>query len=285
MKLRHRLLGLMTTLTAYTPLALSSLLCWCLAWLWWLVVPVRRKVAEDNIAQALPHIPPGARARLLRRSVHDIALGYPELLHFLRDPVGRCSMLHVEGMEHVHPHVNRGQGVIVVGGHGGCWDLMLPMMARDHGIHLACIVKPPSDPWAAHMMERARLSSGAVLISPRDGMARVYEHLESGGVVLFPNDQRHRGGIELPFFGRPALTAVSPAAAARRTGAPVVFAWQHREGTADHVLVVSPIDDLQHSDDRDDDLRANTIRFNALTEAEIRQRPHGWLWLHRRWSR
>lgn len=281
--MKARLLDLLAFILARLPMRPASALCWALAWLWWTVVPVRREVARDNIARALPELDPGSHPATLRRSFHDIALGYVELLRFLRDPRAGAAMVRSEGLEPLQRLQREGRPALVLQGHFGAWDLALLAHGRGRGVRLACVVKPPADPWSAALVERARRLCDIDLIPPRGSMERVYTALEAGRIVVFAMDQRFNEGIAAPFLGRPALTATGLAAAARRTGAPVFPAWQWREGPGRHVLRADAALDLTWTDDAEADIARTTVRFNEILGDRIRERPHGWLWLHRRW--
>ncbi len=283
MSIRHRALDLLAWVLARTPLWLGELWAWALAWVWWTVLPVRKGVALDNIGQALPELGVTARARMLRRSLHDLALGYVELLRCLRRPELFEPTCRAENLERLTRRQEQGLPCLVLQGHFGSFDLVMLAMGRGRGMDLSCIVKAPTDPWAAALVERARVARGVELIPPRHCMDRVYRGLEQGRVVIFAADQRFNEGILAPFLGRPALTGTGLAAAARRSGVPVFLVWQWREGRGRHVMHVSPPLDLTWTDDAEADIARATVQFNDALSACVRERPHGWLWLHKRW--
>ena len=280
-RLHVRVLDALAGLLARIPIPVADALAWALAWAWWTVLPVRRSVALDNLAAALPDLAP--RGPVLRRMLHDLALGYLELLRFLRDPDRGRRMVSFEGLDRMREHTREGRGVLACEGHFGAWDLALLAAGLEPALPLTCIVRPPADPWVAALVERARRASGVELLPPRGSRDAVYAALAAGRIVIFTLDQRVGDGLDVPFLGRPARTAASRAAAARRTGCPVFLVHQWREGPGRHRLRVEPAIDLAWTDDRDADLAAATVRFNEALAGLVRARPHGWLWLHRRW--
>jgi KDO2-lipid IV(A) lauroyltransferase len=281
--LRHRALDALAWALARTPLWLATVWSWALAWLWWTVLPVRRDVAASNMAQAFPEMGAAERGRALRRMFHDLVLGYVELLRGLHRPERFDSMCRTEGLELLTERQARGEACLVLVGHFGSWDLVLLAMGRGRGLNLSCIVKPPADPWSAALVERARRARDVELIPPRHSMDRVYDAIEKGRIVVFAGDQRFNEGIELPFLGRPAWTATGLAAAARRSRVPVFLVWQCREGPGRHVMHVSPAFEHRWTDDAEADIARATAQYNEALAACIRRRPHGWLWLHKRW--
>ncbi len=281
--IRVRILDTLAWILARTPLPVADVLARALAWTWWTVLPVRREVALDNLARALPEVT--ERGPVLRRMLHDLALGYVEVLHLLRDPAAGRRMVALEGVDRLRASRSAGRGVLVCGGHLGAWDLALLAAGLEPDLPLTCIVREPTDSWAAALVARARRRCGVDTLPPRGSMDQVYRALEAGRIVIFTLDQRVDDGLAVPFLGRPAPTAVSLAAAARRTGCPVHLVHQWREGPGRHRLSVEPALDLAWTDDRNADLWGATVRFSEALAGHVRARPHGWLWLHRRWGR
>jgi len=279
------MLDAVSWIMARTPWWLGSLWAWWVAWFWWLVLPVRRDVAASNLAQVFPEMDAATRGRTLRRSVHDLALGYVELLGCLRRPERFEPTCGSDGLHRLTDRQEQGLPCLVLQGHFGSFDLIMLAMGRGRGMELSCVVNAPTDAWAATLVEHARVARGVELIPPRHSMDKVYDAVERGRVVIFPADQRVNHGLELDFLGRPALTGTGLAATARKTRVPVFFVWQQREGTGRHVMHVSPEIELEWTDDRDADIARATAVFNEVLGDRVRRRPHGWLWLHKRWRR
>lgn len=260
-------------LAARCPLGLARALCGAAAWLWWTLMPVRRDRAVANLRACFPDLPPGPA---LRRCVAEIALGYVELLRYDRRPY---EVLEVEDYAPIAQRCAAGQGSLLLAGHGGSWDLCGLVCAHATGVPTTVIAKEPSHPGVAALIREVRERGGLELLPPSGSMGKVYEALDRGRVVIFFLDQRHNAGVPVPFFGRPAWTAPSLAAAARRSGAPVFGVWQERLGTGRHRVWLHGPFDLSG------DIEADTITFQRFYEDRICERPYAWLWLHDRWRR
>jgi KDO2-lipid IV(A) lauroyltransferase len=99
-------------------------------------------------------------------------------------------------------------------------------------------------------------------------------------------DQRVRAeeAIDVPFFGRPALTSPIVARLSQRTGAAVVPVFgEELPGGRYRVEALPPILPSP-PESREDDVAA-TRRYLAILEERVRARPELWLWLHDRWKR
>lgn len=261
-------------LLARAPLPIAASVATAASWIWWTLLPIRRKLAEANLRIALPGVPPGPA---LRRMMRGLVLGYFELFRELRRP--GSIRLAIEGTEAIAARVSAGKGTLVLAGHFGSWDLVGPLIVRQTGFPATVVVKVPRSAPVAALMEAVRTKFGMGLLPNRRGvMPQVYEALEAGRLVVFVLDQKLARGIPVPFFGRPALTAPSLAAAAAKSGATVHFLEYWREEVGRHgASFSSPVAVTGRLED-------DTATFTRHIEEAIRCRPHNWLWLHDRWK-
>lgn len=266
---------LLVALLGRVPLGLADGLAWLLAWTWWWLLPVRRRVAVANLARALP----GERPRpVLTRMMHDLVLGYLELARFDLDRKrGLPPAVRVEVERAGLP-----DGALVLGGHGGSWDLAL--LASAHVIPVTIYLKTPADPWTRRWLTEVRTRHGVEGLLTGAGMGEGYAALERGRCLYFIQDQRFNRGLPVPLFGVPARTSAGFAAAALRTRRPTWGVWPVRVGRAHHRVVYRPLPLPSPTGDPDADLLAGTLAANRFYEERIRETPHGWLWLHKRWS-
>jgi lauroyl/myristoyl acyltransferase len=241
------------------PLWLANALAWTLAWGWWWILPIRRAEAVANLAASVPEAP--VRATLVRM-MRDLVLGYVELFQFHR------LQITVEGAEGI-------RGSVVIAGHGGAWDIAL--LAWADAFPLAIFLRTPKDPFVAALLAELRDAHGLVRLETGATMADAYVQLAAGRNVYFIQDQRHNKGPAVDFLGRPARTSLGAAVASLKTGRPVYGAWQWREGVGRHHLRIEPLPVEGTAEER-------TAAMNAFYSRCIRERPHGWLWLHRRWK-
>lgn len=246
-------------LVARLPLRWLDRAAWLVAWAWWWVLPVRRRVAVANLALALPGVAPRP---VLVRMMHDLVLGLCELLHWDELEV------RFEGFEEV-------QASVLLGGHGGAWEVALCGLAERTPI--AIFLRTPTDPWTRRFLSRLRAEHRVEALETGSTMDDARRAIERGASLIFVQDQRHARGIASPFFGSPAMTSAAFAVAARERGRAFAF-WQVREGVGRHLLRAEPFA-------VEGDVQAVTDAANRYYEARIREHPHGWLWLHRRWAR
>lgn len=234
-----------------------------IGWLWWWVLPIRKRMAVENYGLAFPERDP----RELRRTVGELVMGYIDLL------LGRPVTL--EHMDLVQ------QGGICLAGHGGAWDLALCAAARK--VPATIFVKVPSNKLAAWWITRMRERSNIELLEPSGSAFAAFRALRKGRLVVFVMDQRFNDGIAVPFFGRPARTSRGFALMLHRTKAPLFGAWQWRDPDGSHRLSIEPLE-FEIPRDVEAAVPALTTASQAWTERMIRTAPHSWLWLHNRWK-
>ena len=261
-------------LVSRTPLPLAAALSWVASWLWWTVVPVRRKLGVANFRAALPGLDPGPP---LRQMLRGIILGYFELFRELHRP-GTVTMA-ADGVEEIVERSRKGRATLVLATHLGSYDLIGGLLVSRTGVPSTVIVKVPRSPALAGLLERVRNGYGLeILPNKRGSMAEVYELVARGQLIGFFLDQRLTRGIPVPFFGRPALTAPSLAVAAAKTGEEVYFLEYWREGVGKHgCRFHGPLPTAGTVEE-------NTAAYTRCIEEAIRRRPHSWLWLHDRWK-
>jgi lauroyl/myristoyl acyltransferase len=155
----------------------------------------------------------------------------------------------VDGAEHLHAAKALHRGLVIAVGH------LQPMFAVFRAVSASCVVphtvigpqyfalKPPGYRgiqllrWREYAIHLPLLEA----VGTTDDQLTV---LRDGGTVLLAFD-----APPTPFLGRTVLLTTSgPAELAHRTGAPIVPAVPHREGTEIHVTFQPPLDPADHPD-------------------------------------
>lgn len=253
------------------PLRAAHWTCRGLAWMWWVVLPVRKAIARENLRQAFPELSAGP---VLRESLTSMLMGYVE---FSRESRAPGLALRFEGFEALVKRAQRGQGSLVLTGHGGAWELLGLASARELGLPISLIARIPADASTRAAIRSLRKSYGLEVLPPEGSFFQAAKAYESGRVVVFLLDQRHNRGIPVEFFGRDAWTSRALALLAQRKEAAVFGGWAYRQGLGSHRFVLSGPLELSSS------VEENTACFSKFMEARIRECPAHWLWLHDRW--
>ncbi|HEY1035103.1 MAG TPA: lysophospholipid acyltransferase family protein [Pseudoxanthomonas sp.] len=250
-------------------------------WVLWPALGKRRRYAATNIALCFPELDDAARARLLRANLRATVTGVLELVRGWFASSGRLrGLADVEGLEHVRAARERGQGVLLFGGHFPHSELCARLLGEALGERVNIVARHNNDACIERWLDAARRRAFADVIGKKDvrGLLRT---LSRGGIVAYSADQDFNyQNAFVPFFGIQAATLVATPDLARRGNAVVLPFWFHRDAEGRYKLRVEPTWDAWPSGDPAQD----AARYMAELEAVVRQHPEQYLWVHRRFK-
>jgi KDO2-lipid IV(A) lauroyltransferase len=244
-------------------------------------LPRLRRVAERNLAMAMPELDVAARTAIVDGVFRSIAR---LLVCFARFPsIGVHNLerwIRIEGTEHINAAQRQGRGVLFATAHLGNWELS----AFAHGLAvgpMSVLVRPLDNPLIDRLVERRRGLSGNRVIFKKDFARSILKALarhDKVGILIDQNASLD-AGVFVDFFGVPACASTGFAKLAAHSGAAVIPAyalWMEDEGR--YVLRFNPPMPMTGDAARD------TATLHAGLEAAIRAHPDQWLWIHRRWK-
>lgn len=252
----------------------------------YLVAPTpASRLARANLAASFPEKTDAEIDAILRGMWDNLGRTLGEYSHLKKIHChGESPRLTISGGEHVTAALVRGKGLLLVSGHLGNWEI-LPIAGRQFGLNGASVVRPANNPYVNAWLEKRRTQFGmSELVSKgAQGTRRIYALLRKGACVCLLADQRASEGIQVPFFGRDALTTPAPALLALKLGVPIVPVSNERVGGARFRVRAYPAIDVPNSGDATQDLILLTAAINTFLEERVRAAPEQWLWIHRRW--
>ncbi|MDH4259341.1 MAG: lipid A biosynthesis acyltransferase, partial [Gammaproteobacteria bacterium] len=239
------------------------------------------RIARRNIEICLPELTPAERGALLKRHIESLGIGLCETAITWWSPNERVRALaQVEGLEHLQRALARGRGAILVGGHFTTIEIGTRILGTV--VPLNVLYRPTRNEVLSVVMAGKFAFYGQRAIR-YDDIRTLVRALKENGAVWYAPDQsyRNKGAAMLPFFGTPAATATATSRLARMTGAAVLTYFPQRlPGAQGYRVFIGP--ELENFPS--DDPIADTVRFGALLEAQIRHHPEQYLWMHRRFK-
>ena len=159
----------------------------------------------------------------------------------------------------------------------------MPFGARDLGVTGGVVSRPANNPYVNRWLERARIRNGMAEQIPKAlRHARIFSLLRKAKRRCCWSTSAPSEGITIPFFGRDAFDHARAAALALKLGAVVVPASNERvNGARFRMTVHAPIEP-PNTGDPARDLVEFTAAMTQFIEARVRERPHEWLWIHKR---
>jgi len=250
------------------------------------LVRFRRADVEQHLAWAFPDATPGWRRRTASACYAHFGREAVVVLRAERwsqELIRARTRMH--GFEPFAAAAAAGRGVVLLTGHLGNWEMGGAAIAA-RGVALDVVGKGMSNRRFQEDLFAARARLGMRVIEMGDASREALRSLADGRVVAMLGDQQaHRGGIALPFFGRPASTSRGSALFALRAGAPVFVAFCLRAPGREPLYDVrfTPLTAPSSGDTEADVIALLTAYGSALEEA-IETAPDQYFWHHRRWK-
>lgn len=250
------------------------------------VLRIRRRVVDEHLALVFPDRDAAWRRRVARGSYRH--LGREAVMLFRMGSWSDEELVartRLEGAEHVQAALDHGRGAVVLTGHVGNWEVAGAGLAA-RGVALDVVGKGQANPRFEEDLFEARRRLGMRVIEMSEAPKGVLRSLRGGRATAIVADQNmHRHGIFVPFFGRLAATARGPALFALRAGAPMLFGYALAEPGRRHgyVLRAEPFE-YPYTGDLEADVHALMSAYHARLEDVIRQAPEQYFWQHMRWK-
>lgn len=189
----------------------------------------------------------------------------------------------VEGLDTFQRVYGQGDGVIVITGHIGCWELM-PAYFAALGYKLSVVARRMKVDRLDQRLVEIRESVGVASIDRNSSPRRMIEALRRGELLGVLIDQHTSvAGMYVPFFGRPAFTPTAVAKLSIMTGAPVLPMGVFLSARGKHVVHVLPPLVARAGLTREEAIADLTVRCSLAVEELIRIDPKQWVWFHDRW--
>jgi KDO2-lipid IV(A) lauroyltransferase len=248
---------------------------------------VRRDLVEKQIAGAFPGLPQREVRRIARGAYEH--LGRIVVETALLPTLGAGAVLElfegVEGWDAIEDARAEGNGIIMVTGHLGNWELGGAYIAA-RGVPVEAVARKMANPLFDGYLTRTREHIGINVVYDGDAVRRTPRALRANHGVAFVSDQGVLGlaSTFVPFFGRPAKTPRGPAVFALRFGVPVVFGVALRQPSGRYRLSFERVP-VEDTGDRERDVDRLVARYTATLERWVRKAPEQYFWHHRRWRR
>lgn len=242
------------------------------------------KTARRNLLIAFPDRDEAWREQVLAdqwENVGRLSAEFP-LMDRLTPSSGRVEMVNGERLAQIR---ESGAPVVFVSGHLSNWEVM-PAAIVDSGVVCEMTYRAANNPYIDKRWKESRARYGVQLFAPKggDGSRELLAGMSRGASVALMNDQKFNSGVEGLFFGHLVHTAPAPTRLALRFGTVLQpMSVERLKGARFRATVHDPIE-VPNTGDRTADIKAGVDAVNAFMEARIRERPHEWFWVHKRWA-
>lgn len=291
--LEYRAVSTLLPVGRMVPLRAIHLISSLLGNLLFLLLPERRKVAIENVRNALGDGKSEEEIkRIARASCKSFFLTCFETVKFqpfFRTEDAREALReHSEELEALFQKAKKvhgeSGGCIFVTPHIGNWEF-LPHVSSIVGIPLVVVVQPIRNVYLERLIYSRRTDSGQVIIPKRNALFTLQKTLQQQKSIGMLPDQSIRQGILVNFFGRKASTTPVPAILAIFYQRPIVVVacCRKRNGYDFEGVVSDPLWPGEFKSEKEEIFRL-TEEMNKGMETIIRQYPEQYFWVHNRWK-
>jgi KDO2-lipid IV(A) lauroyltransferase len=195
--------------------------------------------------------------------------------------------IRIEGKEHLDAALTKGNGVIALGAHLGSFTLLGSRLAVE-GYRVNIMINKGDFPGLWKRLDAFHEVLGQKTFPPKPittSLKKSLNCLQRNEILyLVADEQQRRRGTPVPFFGQQAFTPTGPAIFSLKTGAPILPMFVLREDETKRTLVIGNPIEIERTGDEKKDIERLTAKFTKVIEETIRQYPHQWAWLNRRWK-
>ncbi|SFC61558.1 KDO2-lipid IV(A) lauroyltransferase [Parapedobacter composti] len=249
------------------------------------VVSYRKKVVKENLRGAFPEKTEKERMKIARqfyRFLPDLIVEAIKMRSISAESVKR--RMAIQNPEELERHFAAGKGIVGVTAHYGNWELGIHRLSLLTDNPVLIIYKPLRNQAVNTIYNAIRSRFNAIMVPMKQTLRKIVAYRNQPHISIFVADQtpgHADSDYFIRFLNRDTLVYTGAERIAKMTGFPVVFCHIDRIKRGHYsctftTLVEHPEQMANHS---------ITDVYNQFTENIIRQKPHLWLWSHRRWKR
>ncbi|WP_430009145.1 LpxL/LpxP family Kdo(2)-lipid IV(A) lauroyl/palmitoleoyl acyltransferase [Methylophaga lonarensis] len=240
----------------------------------------RERIAARNLELCFPEMTEAERAELLKENMLTMGtMPIETAMSWWGSDRQLQNRVVYQGLEHIESALSRGKGIILLTGHFTSMEMGGRLIMRQFPAYV--MFRELKNPLFNQVMLKFRTlhSEGTILQEEPRAMLRA---LKKNKIVWYAPDQDYgrRFSIQAKFFGISAATVPATARMARMSGAAVVPFVPVRDHQGGYKIKVFPALEQFPSEDE----LADTQRINDWVEAQIRQCPAQYFWVHRRFK-
>ena len=241
--------------------------------------------AIRHILMAMPELEePRAReiARGMWENLGRVVAEYPHL-----EEISRYNTVFENEQRLLSLLEKEDQPIIFIGGHISNWEINPIALLTHHNRSVDVTYRAPNNPWVVRLLDYARTLNRRVNAYPKSAASgrKMMQAMKEGHALGILIDQKYNEGIEVPFFGLPAMTNPIAVLLCQRYRCPLVPVKNIRskDDRSFRIITYPPLG-LFEQDGAPRPPEDVLKEAHALLEAWIREHPEQWLWLHNRWK-
>ncbi len=248
------------------------------------VVPYRKKVIEYNIAKSMPHLSQQEVSALRKKFLsHFCDLVLESLKNFsISADEAKARMAHVNP-EVMNAFAEKGQSIILVGGHYANWELWAVAAPAFLKHRLVGVYKRLSNRYFDQKVRNSRSRFGLHMVATRDTAAYMAKTDNPCDAVILAFDQSPANPqkcVWVDFMGIHSAALFGAEKYANELQRPIVYGHIDKVKRGFYQITFELVDTAPITGEKGE----VTQRLFRILEADIHRKPELWLWTHKRWK-
>ncbi len=275
--------GRLLTLFGFNSIKYSSRF---LAFLFYYVLQLRKKVVIKNLTKAFPNLTRSEISKLALKNYLSIAITFLEVFKLKDSNPSDIRRIAIDkNLEQIDNKFKEGKGLILLTAHLGNWELgaIAAGVFSDHSISV--LIKNQKNPYVKKWLIDFREKFGNKQIPVGASIREILVALKNKEIVGIVGDQRGpRGGQKVNFFGEKTSVFTGTASIALKTKCNVIIMFCVRNKMGVYELVSKEIITSTLVGSNDEQILQFNQEYMSFLESVIRQYPEQWFWMHNIWK-
>lgn len=255
-------------------------------WLFYYILPIRKKTAYKNLKLAFPEKTDKEIYRIIKGCYVNVITVIAEFFYFPKLNKEKLNkLIKLEKPEIFEEMLKQGKGLVIISAHFGNWELMAFGGSRLAGFPFNVIVKEQTNLKLDKEINRMRELHGNKMIDMSRAMREVLTLLRQNKIVAMLGDQSApKENVKVNFFIPGVPVFEGAARFAIKTGAEVIAGIPFRNDDGSYSVRMIDIDMSKYKIYNDENVKLLTQEHAKILEDCIRLRPDHWLWFHKRFK-
>ncbi len=196
------------------------------------------------------------------------------------------SMFTMEGIENVKDYQKNKKPFLLFLAHQANWDFVIRHIT-DIYPKFAIIYRKANNPYVDREILQTRSKNPNVLMIAKgpSGAKGLVRAIKNGYSIAMLVDQKMNDGIEVPFFGIPAMTANAIAKLSLQYNYPIIPCQLIRTKGSNFKAILHPEIKYPPNSNKESDEYNIMLLINQTLEKWIKENPSQWFWFHNRWRK
>jgi len=235
-------------------------------------------VAINNLNLVMPELSQQERNKIINDMWDNLGRTAAELPNIPKiNKYNYKDYITTTGEDYIIDAMKNNEQILFFSSHSANWEIS-SIIASLLGYEFAAIYRKANNPYVDKIIQNCRKNTyHEMMPKGKTGAKRIIEYLNSGRGLAILTDQKMNDGIDVDFFGIPAMTAPALAKFALKYKTIIIPSFTIRNGSKFEVLFYPPIDL------KDKDALEIMTEANKFLEDRIRENPGQWMWVHKRW--